>query len=577
METAENLPDKAKILIVDDTLENLQLLAEMLNRRGYAVTGAPDGPTARMIAENEPPDLILLDIMMPETDGYAVCRQLKSSPQTASVPVIFLSALEDTQNKIKGFQAGGVDFITKPFQTEEVSARIETHLKLRGFQKKLEEQNRRLETEIRARCRAEEKLKKYSGELEKLVAERTAELRKEHCLKVELQQQLQRTQRMEALGTLAGGIAHDFNNILFPILGYAEMMRDDLPEDSGLQEYLKQILQGIDRAVQLVRQILTFCRRSDHKIEPLQIHLIVKEVLKLMRASLPSTIEIRQHVKDCGMVLADPSHIHQMLMNLISNAFHAMEETGGCLTVALEDIHLLPEEICGEEMLPGDYIRLRVADTGSGMDSLTEEHIYDPYFTTKEQGKGTGLGLSVVHGIVKSCKGHIRVDTAPGKGTEFTIYLPQAYAWKPGEKQQKNSDPLPRGNECILIADDEIQILHMLRQMLERLGYQVSAHRNSADALAVFRAIPQQFDLLITDYTMPHMDGLHLAKQIKSIRPDIPILLCTGYSERVNRETAEASGIKGFMLKPISKKDLAETVRRLLDLHPDSGAGSRKK
>jgi len=268
--------------------------------------------------------------------------------------------------------------------------------------------------------------------------------------------------------------------------------------------------------------------------------------------------------------MADTTQIHQVIMNLITNAFHAMEEKGGILSVSLNKVHLTSENIAEPDMFPGEYICLTVADNGIGMNTTVMEHIFDPYFTTKEQGKGTGLGLAVVHGIVKSCGGGIRVFSEPGKGSEFRIYLPQA---KTGEitLQTEPTEPLPGGSEHILIVDDELPILNILRQILEHLGYQVTAHTGSMDALEAFKANPDRFDLILTDLTMPNMTGLGLAKEILSIRADIPVIMCSGFSENMNTEKAKALGIREYIIKPVIKKDLAWAVHRALSCCAGSG------
>jgi len=380
-----------------------------------------------------------------------------------------------------------------------------------------------------------------------------------------LESQLRQAQKMEAIGTLAGGIAHDFNNILFPIIGYAEMGILDIPEEDHVRKTLIEILNASKRASELVQQILTFGRQRDQELKPLKAQLVVKEALKLIRSSLPTTIEIYQYIKkDCAPIMADPSQIHQVVMNLCTNAFHAMEKDGGTLKVNLGEVALTIDEVTGLDMEPGPYLCLTVSDTGQGMNSTTMERIFDPYFTTKEKGKGTGLGLAVVHGIVKSYGGDIRVYSEPEKGTSFHVYIPVI---KPDNlaSETVSDGPLQTGHEHILLVDDEIQIVDMQKQMLERLGYQVTARTGSIDALEAFREDPAQFDLVITDMTMPNMTGDELTRELKNIRPDIPVILCTGFSEKISKEIADALGIEGFLMKPIVMKDLAKTIRGALN------------
>ncbi len=380
-----------------------------------------------------------------------------------------------------------------------------------------------------------------------------------------METQLQQAQKMEAIGTLAGGIAHDFNNILFPVSGYTEMLLLDIPDDSPFHHGLSQILAGIKRAGDLVTQILTFSRQKEHELKPLKVEIVVNEALKLIRSSLPSTIEIIQNVnKDCGLVMADPTQIHQIVMNLCTNAYHAMEETGGKLTVNLKGVELETEDLKDPSMISGKYVCLTVADTGPGMKQSIIDRIFDPYFTTKENGKGTGLGLAVVHGIVKSHGGHISVYSEPGKGTEFKVHLPVIKKQEETAKVETDA-PIQKGDERILLVDDQDMIVQMEKQMLERLGYHVTTRISSVDALEAFRANPNKFDLVITDMTMPNMTGDKLSAEIMKIRSDIPVILCTGFSEMMSKEKAATLGIKGFLMKPIVIKDLSQIIRDVLD------------
>ncbi len=380
-----------------------------------------------------------------------------------------------------------------------------------------------------------------------------------------LESQLQQSQKMEAIGTLAGGIAHDFNNILFPIMGYAEMMLDDLTEDSPSRDKVNEIIQGTKRASALVKQILAFSRQSIKELKPLKIQLMIKEVLKLIRSSLPSTIEIKQHINDkCGLVMADSAQVHQIAMNLMTNAFHAMEDEGGKLEVTLKEVELGADELTDPSMTPGTYVCLTVADNGSGMDQSVIRRIFEPYFTTKENGKGTGLGLAVVHGIVKSYRGEIRVYSEPGEGTAFHVCLPVIKYQVETEKADAVV-PVPKGTERILLVDDEEPIVRMEKQMLERLGYDITERTSSIEALEAFRAAPDKFHLVITDMTMPNMTGIQLSQKLLQIRPDIPIIICTGFSAKVDGEKATAAGIRGYVMKPVVMSEIAKKIREVLD------------
>ena len=380
-----------------------------------------------------------------------------------------------------------------------------------------------------------------------------------------LEDQLQQAQKMEAIGTLAGGIAHDFNNILGGIIGYAELAKMKVPEGSNVIAYLDKMIKSSDRAADLIKQILTLSRQHKQKQRPVQVRHIIKETLSLLRATLPTTIEIRHDLaKDAGVVNADPTQMHQVIMNLATNAGHAMQENGGVLEVTLANVEL--DDLSAEKHLDlaaGSYLRLTVSDTGHGMTSEIMERIFDPYFTTKDAGEGTGLGLSVAHSIVKTHGGTITVYSEPGEGTTFHVYLPLILDEEREEKESE--EPLPTGTERILFIDDEEVLLEIGSQILEQLGYEVVTKQSSVQALELFRAEPDRFDLVITDMTMPHMTGDKLARELMTIRPNIPVILCTGHSRLVSEEKAQEIGIKAFVMKPLVMRNLAETVRKVLD------------
>jgi PAS domain S-box-containing protein len=379
-----------------------------------------------------------------------------------------------------------------------------------------------------------------------------------------LQAHLNQAQKMEAVGTLAGGIAHDFNNILAAILGYAELVKDDCPQGSRTRGDIEQVLKASRRAKDLVKQILTFSRWDKTEDIPLQPAMIIRETIKMLRSSLPTTIDIRQDLDpQSGWVMADPTQIHQILMNLCTNAFHAMEETGGILSITLKTTTLSPDDLSFEPSIqPGQFMQLSIGDTGSGINPEIQDKIFDPYFTTKAVGKGTGMGLAIIHGIVKNYGGVLSCRSQPGKGSIFDVYLPVLEDAEPPENTPEN--PLPLGNERILVVDDEEALVKMIKSMLEVLGYKVTTRTNSLEALAIFEAQPQAFDLVITDQTMPAMTGSDLAHRMLQIRPDLPIILCTGYSSLISEEKAMAMGIKGFALKPLAKKDIAALIRKVL-------------
>jgi len=377
---------------------------------------------------------------------------------------------------------------------------------------------------------------------------------------------LEKFEKNEAIGTLAGGIAHDFNNILFPILGYTEMLLEDIPENSPYQKNLNNIYNSAIRAKELVNQILTFSREEKNELKRIKIQPIIKETLTFIRSTIPTTIEIQQDINpDGGVIKSDSTQIHRIVMNLSTNAYHAMEETGGKLKVSLKEIKLRKQDLITPDMIPGVYACLTVADTGVGMDKALLEKIFDPFFTTKAIGKGTGLGLSAVHGIVTSMNGAIQVHSEPGKGTQFYVYLPVEKTLSKKEQKTGLKTQIQGGAEQILLVDDEADILTMEQQMLERLGYHVFSCSGSIEALEVFRDSPDKFDLVITDMTMPDMTGDKLSVELIKIRPDIPILICTGFNKLLSEEKIKTLGIHGLLFKPIIMKVLAQKIRTVLE------------
>ncbi|HVO67998.1 MAG TPA: PAS domain S-box protein [Syntrophales bacterium] len=382
-----------------------------------------------------------------------------------------------------------------------------------------------------------------------------------------MERMLRQAQKMEAIGTLAGGIAHDFNNILTAIIGYSEMALYKGRGDNAIRRDLEQVLKAGARARDLVSQILTFSRQTEHERKPVQIAPIVKEALKLLRSSLPATIEMHQNIAitpDRGIILADPTQVQQILMNLCTNAAHAMRETGGILGVRLSEVDVDASFTSRHtDMLPGRYVALTVSDTGHGMSTTVMERIFDPYFTTKEAGEGTGLGLSIVQGIVKGYGGGITVYSEPGKGSIVNIFLPTIEEAISSEAELM--DELPTGDERILFIDDEKDLADLGKEMLQSIGYDVTTGTNSSEALETFRDKPHAFDLVITDMTMPGMTGLELARELRAIRPDVPIILSTGFSELINEKRVKELGVRELVMKPFTTIRLARIIRRILD------------
>ena len=383
-----------------------------------------------------------------------------------------------------------------------------------------------------------------------------------------LENQLRQAQKMESLGTLAGGIAHDFNNILSAVIGYAHLAQAKLPKDSKIHADLQQVLIGGKRAAELVKQILTFSRKGEQEKKHVLLQDILQEALKLLRASIPTSIEIRHDFDpECPPILADATQMNQIVMNLCTNAMHAMQK----VKTRILELSLSQREISEEDaqsmidMHAGRYLLLTVSDTGEGMDEETLAKILDPYFTTKTQGEGTGLGLAMVHGIVKNHGGQIVFYSEPGAGTSCKIYLPVT-----GERPQHHPEEsvpikLPGGTERLLIVDDEVAIGALMETVLENYGYQVTRANRAAEALHELRQNSQAFDLILTDLSMPQMDGIELAGEIRNLRADIPIILCSGFLDSNRMSAAAAAGINICLMKPLSSDDLLRTVRRVLD------------
>ena len=371
---------------------------------------------------------------------------------------------------------------------------------------------------------------------------------------------------MEAVGTLAGGIAHDFNNLLFPILGYTEQLMSDFEKDSSTFNNLEVIFKSASRAKNLVQQILTFSRQEKSKDNIFRMQPEVENALRLLRATIPTTIEIQQNLDpNCRTIKGDPTQLHQIVMNLATNGYHAMEATGGILKVSLHELSPGGKDFDHQNILSESYALLTVEDHGVGIDEKIIDKIFDPFFTTKVKERGTGMGLSVVHGIINSMDGFIKVKTELGAGSIFKIFFPIRVDLAMIESPLQEEKEYTGGNESILLVDDVPEILEMEEIMLSRLGYKITVCLNGQEALDIFKSNPDSFDIIITDQTMPVLSGDKLIFEVKLIRPEIPVILCSGNNQVISDSMKKDLAVSSYLDKPILIKDIADAIRKALD------------
>ncbi|MEW6349336.1 MAG: response regulator [Thermodesulfobacteriota bacterium] len=553
-----------RILAVDDNRESLRVLEAILIHHGHEVVGARNGVEAMDRLCQSSFDAIVSDILMPEMDGFQLCLEVKTDPRLKQIPFIIYTVTYTSREDEELASVLGVDaYLRKPMDHKSFVSAIEETVSAvsRGVLAPRRDCAKSLEAYQLYSQRLVHKLNKKINDLEREIRTREDA---EKTLK-EQHNQLIRAQKMEAVATLAGGIAHDFNNLLTVIMGNAELAMQEVSEEADSHAAIEQIVRAARRAEALVRQILTFSRHVEQEKNAVSIAPIVDETVKFLRSSLPSTIEIDVDVPtSCPKIMADPTQIQQVLMNLCTNANHAMKQKGGQLTIRVEEIAIAEENGKGKpDIIPGTYVRLTVSDTGHGMPPEILDRIFEPYFTSKAPGEGTGLGLSVVHGIVTKHAGMMRVASDPGKGSTFEVFFPVvAREWDSAEPAPRNR---PRGHERVLLVDDDEMVALLGQRLFQSLGYTVTTHMSSTEALEVFREDPGRFDVVVTDMTMPKMTGRELALEIMAICPHMPVILCTGYSDQITEEEAKAIGIREFVMKPLSLDKVAYAVRRVLD------------
>jgi PAS domain S-box-containing protein len=626
-----NIPN---ILIVDDDPRMCDSLKVLLSNQDYKLKTSNSVKEAIECLDNDAFDLVLLDIVMGEENGFTVMDHIIS--QKLDILVVVITGHTSIERAIEALRKGAYDFLKKPFESEELLTTMKNALNQRIQKKsnhlldrKLQESEEKYRSMMESMkdavyiCSSEFRIEYMNpGMIRRIGHDASGELchkaiydSDEKCswcvfdriqegkhVEYELENpkdnryysitnspirhsgesiskltilrditeskaieaQLWQARKMGSIGTLAGGIAHDFNNILSGIMGYTELALDSVERESQLYNNLQEVFRAGNRARDLVKQILTFSRQTGQDRKPIQVRHIVNEALEFLRASLPTSTEVRRNIQSDALVLANPTQIHQVLMNLCTNADYAMREKGGVLEVKLEEVELSADFTALQpDMKPGAYLNLTVSDTGNGMPPDVLEKIFDPFFTTKETGEGTGMGLSVVHGIIGSYGGAITAYSEPGQGSTFKVYLPIIETRK--EAHIGPEESIPTGSERILFVDDESVLVNMGKQIFESLGYDVATRTSSIEALELFKNQPDRFDLVITDMTMPNMTGEDLAQELMRIKPNIPIILCTGFSAKIDDQKASAVGIRALVMKPIVKREIATTVRKVLD------------
>ena len=525
------MESSARILIVDDDTVVAASVRAVLARRDYDITVTDDALEAIELLHQKEFDLAILDVMMPVMNGFQIMESVKD----LDLDTIFIIMTGDTtmDSAIKAIREGASDYIKKPFDADELMIRVENAIR----HKRSKDEKRIIQSE-----------------------------------KTQLELQLRQSQKMEAIGTLAGGMAHDFNNTLGIIIGNTELALRTISRDSQTRQYLNNIITASCRAEEMVSRLLSFSRITDAEKKPIDLIASIDESLKLLRSSLPTDIEIKRNFPDSQLVImGDPTQINQVMVNLCTNAAHAINGSGGIIEVNIDTKIMGMDPITSFSDLPhGRYAELTISDTGHGIPKDVLKRVFDPYFTTKEPGKGTGMGLAVVHGIIKSHGGMINVESRVGAGTVFTLHIPLIDAVL-DNKPVMDIERIPGGKESILLVDDEFMIADTMKIMMEQLGYKVKAFTESSRALEVFESDPDAFDLVITDMTMPRMTGDQLALKIQEIRENTPVIICTGFNNKVDPEGLRDKGICEILTKPVRTTTLAQAIKDVLN------AGNRER
>lgn len=546
------------ILIVDDILPNLRLLSDMLEGAGYKVRAVSDGQSALRVIGAAPPDLILLDVYMPDMEGYEVCARLKADKSTAEIPIIFISALGEVLDKVKAFDAGGIDYVTMPFQYQEVISRVRNHLEFGRLQKELQALNGELENRVAQRT---QEFSRTVAELEEAVAES----RHSEEERSSLDRQLHHLQKMEALGRLAGGVAHDLNNVLSVITGYSEIILGESSIDPAVRQPVEQMRLAGERGSSITQQLLAFSRRQVMLPKPLCVNDLIGNLETTLRQLIGEDIEVVTRLEpDLGLVKADAGKIDQVIMNLAVNARDAMPD-GGRLTIETAIIDTDRETIGDQsDLVPGRYAAVTVRDTGVGIKPEIRDHIFEPFFTTRPPGVGTGMGLAMVHGIVTQSGGSITVESQLGSGTAFAIYLPSIESAAIDIEPSSAPVAQQHGSETILLVDDEGPIRCMVQTFLKDSGLTVLEASNGSEALQAYRSYTGPIDLLITDVAMPEMGGCELTQRLLAMHPGIKVLYMSGYLDDEGTVEGIMNSEQAFLPKPFTKDDLTAKISEIL-------------